>query len=133
MVLRSPSWMTGPTVTRFVRWSRLAFPSLPITWTTLKVPGEVALILAGNRLGGCAESIESTSEQVLFMSMSIQEVIMKKWFAIVVFAVFGFGATSAALANEFEDLRTEMTAARESLVTLVINKGSAHETEKIVR
>lgn len=59
---------------------------------------------------------------------------MKKWFAIVVFAVFGFGATSAALANEFEDLRTEMTAARESLVTLVINKDKrGADQQKLVK
>ena len=47
---------------------------------------------------------------------------MKKWLAALSLAVLGFGVSGAALANEFEDLRTEMTAARESLVTLVVNK-----------
>jgi len=66
--------------------------------------------------------------------MSIQEVVMKKWFAIVAFAVLGFGATSAVLANEFEDLRTEMTAARESLVTLVVNKDKrGADQQKLVK
>ncbi|HOE41764.1 MAG TPA: hypothetical protein PLB25_09075 [Rhodoferax sp.] len=59
---------------------------------------------------------------------------MKKWFAIVAFAVLGFGATSAVLANEFEDLRTEMTAARESLVTLVVNKDKrGADQQKLVK
>jgi hypothetical protein len=47
---------------------------------------------------------------------------MKKWFAALSLAVLGWGLSGLAQANEFEDLRTEMTAARESLVTLVVNK-----------
>lgn len=58
MVLRSPSLRTRPTVTRFARWSRPAYPSLPIRWTIPKVPREAAQILVGNRLDDFAESIE---------------------------------------------------------------------------
>lgn len=47
---------------------------------------------------------------------------MKKWIAALSLAVLGLGSSGLAQANEFEDLRTEMTAARESLVTLVVNK-----------
>lgn len=47
---------------------------------------------------------------------------MKKWFAAIALAVLGLGVSHTAFANEFEDLRAEMTAARESLVTLVVNK-----------
>lgn len=59
---------------------------------------------------------------------------MKKWFAALILAVVGFGASSAVFANEFEDLRTEMTAARESLVTLVVNKDKrGADQQKLVK
>jgi hypothetical protein len=41
---------------------------------------------------------------------------MKKWIAALALAVLGLGTTQMASANEFEDLRTAMVAARESLV-----------------
>jgi hypothetical protein len=47
---------------------------------------------------------------------------MKKWFAALAVAALWMGAASVANAGEWDDLRTEMTAARESLVTLVVNK-----------
>lgn len=59
---------------------------------------------------------------------------MKKWFAALAVAVLGLGASSLAFANEFEDLRTEMTAARESLVTLVVNKDKrGADQQKLVK
>jgi hypothetical protein len=66
--------------------------------------------------------------------MYFQEAVMKKWFAALAFTVAGLAGSSAALANEFEDLRTEMTAARESLVTLVVNKDKrAADQQKLVK
>jgi hypothetical protein len=59
---------------------------------------------------------------------------MKKWFAAIVVAVSGLGAASAAFANEFEDLLTEMTAPRESLVTLVVSKDKrGADQQKLVK
>lgn len=59
---------------------------------------------------------------------------MKKWIAAFALAVLGLGTTQLASANEFEDLRTEMTAARESLVTLVINKDKrGADQQKLVK
>jgi hypothetical protein len=68
------------------------------------------------------------------MQIFIQEVVMKKWFAALAVAMLGFGASSVVFANEFEDLRTEMTAARESLVTLVVNKDKrGADQQKLVK
>ena len=59
---------------------------------------------------------------------------MKKWFAAISLAVLGLGVSGLAQANEFEDLRTEMTAARESLVTLVVNKDKrGADQQKLVK
>ena len=59
---------------------------------------------------------------------------MKKWFAALSLAVLGLGVSGLAHANEFEDLRTEMTAARESLVTLVVNKDKrGADQQKLVK
>jgi hypothetical protein len=59
---------------------------------------------------------------------------MKKWFAALSLAVLGLGISGLAQANEFEDLRTEMTAARESLVTLVVNKDKrGADQQKLVK
>lgn len=49
-------------------------------------------------------------------------VFMKKLFASLAMASLGLLVSTTALANEFETLRAEMSAARESLVTLVVNK-----------
>ena len=59
---------------------------------------------------------------------------MKKWFVALSLAVLGLGVSGVAQANEFEDLRTEMTAARESLVTLVVNKDKrGADQQKLVK
>ena len=59
---------------------------------------------------------------------------MKKCFAALSLAVLGLGISGLAQANEFEDLRTEMTAARESLVTLVVNKDKrGADQQKLVK
>ena len=59
---------------------------------------------------------------------------MKKWFAALAFAALGLGVSGLASANEFDDLRAEMTAARESLVTLVINKDKrGADQQKLVK
>lgn len=47
---------------------------------------------------------------------------MKKLFTSLAIASLALVASTAVFANEFEDLRAEMSAARESLVTLVVNK-----------
>ena len=47
---------------------------------------------------------------------------MNKLLASLTIAVCGLTASTWASANDFEDLRAEMSAARESLVTLVVNK-----------
>jgi hypothetical protein len=47
---------------------------------------------------------------------------MKKLFTSLAIVSLGLFASGSAFANEFEDLRAEMSAARESLVTLVVNK-----------
>lgn len=59
---------------------------------------------------------------------------MKKWCVALAFATLGLGASGSVFANEFEDLRGEMTAARESLVTLVVNKDKrGAEQQKLVK
>jgi hypothetical protein len=59
---------------------------------------------------------------------------MKQWIAALSLAVLGLGVSGLAQANEFEDLRTEMTAARESLVTLVVNKDKrGADQQKLVK
>jgi hypothetical protein len=64
----------------------------------------------------------------------IQEFQMKKWIAALAVSLLGLVGTQSALANEFEDLRAEMTAARESLVTLVINKDKrGADQQKLVK
>jgi superfamily II RNA helicase len=59
---------------------------------------------------------------------------MKQWFAAVLVAASSLLVPSLALANDFEDLRSEMTAARESLVTLVVNKDKrGTDQQKLVK
>jgi len=59
---------------------------------------------------------------------------MKKWIAAVAVALLGMAVSHTAFANEFEDLRGEMTAARESLVTLVVNKDKrGADQQKLVK
>lgn len=55
---------------------------------------------------------------------------MKKLFVSFLVAVAAMGASSVASANEFADLRTKLSAARESLVTMLVNKdkrGADHQ------
>jgi hypothetical protein len=47
---------------------------------------------------------------------------MKKWIASLCVAVLTMLATSAAMANDFKDLRAKMTSARESLITMTTDK-----------
>lgn len=47
---------------------------------------------------------------------------MNKLLASLTIALCGLTTSTWVSANEFEDLRAEMSAARESLVTLVVNK-----------
>lgn len=59
---------------------------------------------------------------------------MKNWIASFLVALFALTAAPWANANEFATLRTEMTAARESLVTMLTNKdkrGADHQ--KVVK
>jgi hypothetical protein len=66
--------------------------------------------------------------------MYLQEAVMKKWFAALALTLAGLAGSELALANEFEDLRNEMTAARESLVTLVVNKDKrGADQQKLVK
>ncbi len=59
---------------------------------------------------------------------------MKQWIAALALALLGAGVCSTAYASEFEDLRTEMTAARESLVTMVVNKDKrGADQQKLVK
>jgi hypothetical protein len=60
--------------------------------------------------------------------------IMKKLLASFFVALLAMTASSWASANEFSDLRTEMSAARESLITLMTNKDKrGAEQQKIVK
>jgi hypothetical protein len=55
---------------------------------------------------------------------------MKKLFSSLAIAFFALSAS----AGEFDDLRTEMTAARESLVTFVVNKDKrGADQQKVVK
>ena len=59
---------------------------------------------------------------------------MKKQFLSLAVALFSLVATPAAWANEFATLRAELSAARESLVTMLVNKdkrGADHQ--KVVK
>lgn len=47
---------------------------------------------------------------------------MKKWFAMISLAMAAVLAAPGAYAQDFKELRTKMTAARESLVTLATDK-----------
>lgn len=59
---------------------------------------------------------------------------MKKLISLFFVAVMGLTATSWVHANEFSDLRTELSAARESLVTMMTNKDKrGADQQKIVK
>jgi hypothetical protein len=59
---------------------------------------------------------------------------MKKLISLFFVAVMGLTASSWAQANEFSDLRTELSAARESLVTMMTNKDKrGADQQKIVK
>jgi hypothetical protein len=59
---------------------------------------------------------------------------MNRWIAVLAVAWLGIGITGMARAGEFDDLRAEMTAARESLVTLVVNKDKrGADQQKLVK
>lgn len=59
---------------------------------------------------------------------------MKKWILSLSVALVTLGSSSLAAANEFSDLRGKLSAARESLVTMLVNKdkrGADHQ--KVVK
>ena len=59
---------------------------------------------------------------------------MKPWFSAVTALVITLSAASVAHANEYADLRGKLSAARESLVTMLVNKdkrGADHQ--KVVK
>ena len=59
---------------------------------------------------------------------------MKKWILSLSVALVTLGASTVASANEFADLRGKLSAARESLVTMLVNKdkrGADHQ--KVVK
>ena len=59
---------------------------------------------------------------------------MKKLISLFFVALMGLTAASWVHANEFSDLRTELSAARESLVTMVTNKDKrGADQQKIVK
>ena len=59
---------------------------------------------------------------------------MKQLFATVFIAFFTLFAAPWAHANDFADLRTELSAARESLVTLLVNKDKrGADQQKLVK
>lgn len=60
--------------------------------------------------------------------------IMKNWIASIAVALLATTATTWANANEFSDLRAELSAARESLVTMMVNKDKrGADQQKIVK
>ena len=59
---------------------------------------------------------------------------MKKWILSLSVALLTLGSSTLAAANEFSDLRGKLSAARESLVTMLVNKdkrGTDHQ--KVVK
>ena len=59
---------------------------------------------------------------------------MKKWIRSLSVALITLGSSTLAAANEFSDLRGKLSAARESLVTMLVNKdkrGADHQ--KVVK
>lgn len=59
---------------------------------------------------------------------------MKKWILSLSVALVTLGSSTLASANEFADLRGKLSAARESLVTMLVNKdkrGADHQ--KVVK
>jgi hypothetical protein len=59
---------------------------------------------------------------------------MKKWILSLSVALVTLGSSTLAAANEFSDLRGKLSAARESLVTMLVNKdkrGTDHQ--KVVK
>ena len=66
--------------------------------------------------------------------INVKDFIMKKLIASFFIAVLALTASTWASANEFSDLRTELTAARESLVTMMVNKDKrGADQQKIVK
>jgi hypothetical protein len=59
---------------------------------------------------------------------------MKRYLSLIFAALLFLAATPWAHANEFSDLRTKLSAARESLVTMLTNKDKrGAEQQKIVK
>lgn len=59
---------------------------------------------------------------------------MKKLVSLLFVALIGLTASQSAFANEFSDLRTKLSAARESLVTMLTNKDKrGADQQKIVK
>lgn len=59
---------------------------------------------------------------------------MKKLLALLFTAFITLSASQWALANEFTDLRSQLSAARESLVTLMVNKDKrGADQQKLVK
>lgn len=59
---------------------------------------------------------------------------MKKWILSLCLALFTLGLTPLAQANDFADLRGKLSAARESLVTMLVNKDKrGPEQQKVVK
>jgi hypothetical protein len=59
---------------------------------------------------------------------------MKKLISFLFVALIGLTASQSAFANEFSDLRTKLSAARESLVTMLTNKDKrGADQQKIVK
>ena len=59
---------------------------------------------------------------------------MKKWILSLSVALITLGSSTLAAANEFSDLRGKLSAARESLVTMLVNtdkRGADHQ--KVVK
>jgi hypothetical protein len=59
---------------------------------------------------------------------------MKKLLLSICIALFAIAASPLARANDFEDLRTKLSAARESLVTMLTNKDKrGADQQKLVK
>lgn len=59
---------------------------------------------------------------------------MKQWMVRLCLAVLALTAAPWAAANEFSDLRTKLSAARESLVTMLVNKDKrGADQQKVVK
>jgi hypothetical protein len=61
-------------------------------------------------------------------------ICLKKFISILFVALIALSASSLVRANEFTDLRAQLSAARESLVTLLVNKDKrGADQQKVVK